>query len=71
MPQVNVNFTETVPGRGGIATAKIPGLDYHTYIQEVVKVGCPLMLEHLTSAEEYLEGANYIRKVAGEIGVEV
>jgi sugar phosphate isomerase/epimerase len=71
VPQVNVNFEETVPGRGGIATAKIPGVDYRTYIQEVVKVGSPLMLEHLKSADEYLEGANYIRKVAGEIGVEV
>jgi sugar phosphate isomerase/epimerase len=71
VPQVNVNFEETVPGRGGIATAKIPGVDYRTYIQEVVKLGAPLMLEHLKSADEYQEGANYIRKVAGQIGVEV
>jgi sugar phosphate isomerase/epimerase len=71
VPQVNVNFTETVPGRGGIATAKIPGVDYRTYIQEVVKLGSPLMLEHLTSAEEYKEGADYIRKTAADIGIEV
>ena len=58
VPQVNVNFEETVPGRGGIATAKIPGVDYRTYIQEVVKVGAPLMLEHLKSADEYREGAD-------------
>jgi sugar phosphate isomerase/epimerase len=70
VPQVNVNFEETVPGRGGIATAKIPGVDYRTYIQEVVKVGAPLMLEHLKSADEYREGADYIRKVAAEVGVE-
>jgi sugar phosphate isomerase/epimerase len=70
VPQVNVNFEETVPGRGGIATAKIPGVDYRTYIQEVVKVGAPLMLEHLKSADEYREGTDYIRKVAAEVGVE-
>ena len=32
-------------------------------------VDAPLMLEHLKTAEEYLEGATYIRKVAGEMGV--
>jgi sugar phosphate isomerase/epimerase len=71
VPQVNVNFQETVPGRGGIKTAQIPGVDYHTYIKEVVKAGSTLMLEHLTSADEYREGADYIRKVAGEVGVDV
>jgi sugar phosphate isomerase/epimerase len=71
VPQVNVNFQETVPGRGGIKTAQIPGVDYHTYVRHVVKVGAPLMLEHLTSAEEYREGADYIRKVAAEVGIEV
>jgi sugar phosphate isomerase/epimerase len=71
VPQVNLNFEEVVPGRGGIKTAHIPGIDYATYIQEVVKVGAPLMLEHLKSAEEYLEGANYIRKVASSINIEV
>jgi len=71
VPQVNVNFAETVPGRGGIKTAQIPGVDYHTYVQEVVNVGAPLMLEHLTSAEEYQEGTAYIRKVAGDLGIVV
>jgi sugar phosphate isomerase/epimerase len=71
VPQVNVNFQETVPGSGGIKTAQIPGVDYHAYVEEVVKVGATLMLEHLTSADEYREGADYIRKVAGEVGVEV
>jgi hypothetical protein len=28
------------------------------------------MLEHLKTAEEYAEGAAYIRKVAHEVGVE-
>lgn len=71
VPQVNLNFEETVPGRGGIKTAHIPGIDYAAYIQEVVKVGAPLMLEHLKSAEEYREGAEYIRKVAGSLNIEV
>ena len=71
VPQVNLNFEETVPGRGGIKTAHIPGIDYAAYIQEVVKVGSPLMLEHLKSAEEYKEGADYIRKVAGSLNIEV
>jgi sugar phosphate isomerase/epimerase len=71
VPQVNVNFQETVPGRGGIKTAQIPGVDYHTYVEEVVKLGSPLMLEHLTSAEEYREGAEYIRKVAGDLNIAV
>jgi len=71
VPQVNVNFTETFPGNGGIKTAKIPGVDYHTYVSEVVKLGSPLMLEHLTSAEEYRQGAVYIRKVAGDLGIAV
>jgi sugar phosphate isomerase/epimerase len=71
VPQVNLNFEETVPGRGGIKTAHIPGIDYAAYIQEIVKVGAPLMLEHLKSAEEYREGAEYIRKVAGSLKIEV
>ncbi len=71
VPQVNVNFQETFPGNGGIKTAKIPGVDYHAYVAEVVKLGSPLMLEHLTSAEEYRQGAEYIRKVAGDLGIAV
>jgi sugar phosphate isomerase/epimerase len=44
VPQVNVNFQETVPGRGGIKTARIPGVDYHAYVTEVVRLGAPLMI---------------------------
>lgn len=71
VPQVNVNFEETVPGQGGIKTARIPGVDYQTYVTEVVKVGAPLMLEHLTSAEQYRQGSEYIRKVAGDLNIAV
>jgi hypothetical protein len=31
----------------------------------------PLMLEHLKTAEEYAEGADYIRKVGRKIGIAV
>lgn len=71
VPQVNVNFEETVPGQGGIKTAQIPGVDYHAYVTEIVNVGAPLMLEHLTSAEQYRQGAEYIRKVAGDLNLAV
>src|SRR5690242_1594986 len=71
VPQVNLNFQETFPGNGGIKTAKIPGVDYHAYVAEVVKVGAPLMLEHLNSADEYRQGADYIRKVAADLGLAV
>jgi sugar phosphate isomerase/epimerase len=71
IPDVPIHFQETVPGRGGIKSAGIPGVDYRTYIQEVVKTGAPLMLEHLKSAQEYEEGAKYIRRTAAEVGVEI
>jgi len=71
VPQVNLNFQETFPGNGGIKTAKIPGVDYHAYVAEVVNVGAPLMLEHLSSADEYRQGADYIRKVAADLGLAV
>jgi sugar phosphate isomerase/epimerase len=70
VPQVNLNFEEVLPGRGGIKTAHVPGIDYATYIREVVRVGSPLMLEHLKSAEEYNEGATYIRKVAASLNID-
>jgi len=71
IPDVPVHFEETVPGRGGLPSAGVPGVDYKTYIREIVKVGAPLMLEHLKSAAEYREGAEYIRKTAAEVGVSV
>ena len=71
VPQVNVNFEETVPGQGGIKTAHIPGVDYHAYVTEVVNVGAPLMLEHLTSAEQYRQGADYIRSVARDLHIAI
>jgi sugar phosphate isomerase/epimerase len=62
--ELNVHFQEVVPGRGEI--------DYKAYLRELAKlpVEAPLMLEHLKTAEEYEEGARYIRKVGDSIGVD-
>jgi sugar phosphate isomerase/epimerase len=61
----NVHFAETVPGRGGI--------DYRAYLRNIVALPfeAPLMLEHLTTPEEYEEGKLYILKIAGELGISV
>lgn len=58
-----VHLAETVPGRGGI--------DYAAYVRSLAKYAseAPLMLEHLSKAEEYDEGKQYILKVARETGV--
>ncbi len=61
--ELNVHFQEVIPGRGK--------LDYAVYLTSVagLPVDAPLMLEHLKTAEEYAEGAAYIRKVAAGAGV--
>jgi len=63
-PEMNLHFIEVVPGRGSV--------DYRAYLQALAALPheTPLMLEHLKTAEEYAEGAAYIRKVAQEAGVE-
>lgn len=60
-PEMNVHFIEVVPGRGE--------LDYRPYLKALTAIDAPLMLEHLKTADEYLEAATYIRKVASGIGV--
>jgi sugar phosphate isomerase/epimerase len=61
--EYNVHFAEVIPGRGAV--------DYASYLRELAKLPQrpPLMLEHLRTAEEYAEGANYIRKTAAQAGV--
>ncbi|HZQ53605.1 MAG TPA: sugar phosphate isomerase/epimerase [Bryobacteraceae bacterium] len=61
--ELNVHFAEVVPGRGQI--------DYARYLNELSKlpVDVPLMMEHLKTPEEYLEGAHYIRKVGAAHGI--
>jgi len=47
------------------------GIDYRVYVAEAAKLGVPLMLEHFNTNEEFLQGAQYIRKIAAELGVSV
>jgi len=63
-PEMNLHFIEVIPGRGSV--------DYRAYLQAlaVLPKETPLMLEHLKTAEEYAEGAAYIRKIGAESGVE-
>jgi sugar phosphate isomerase/epimerase len=62
-PEKNVYFRETVPGRGGI--------DWTAYATEIARTGAPLILEHLTTTEEYQEGVRYVRDLAERSGVVV
>ncbi len=63
IPEMNVHFVEVVPGRGQ--------MDYGTYLRELSRLPgeVPLMLEHLKTAEEYEEGAKYIRGVGAKEGL--
>jgi len=58
-----VHFAETVPGRGGV--------DYRAYLRRVTALpqSPPLMLEHLSTPEEYEEGKLYIIEVAAELRI--
>ena len=63
LPESNINLHEVIPGRGHV--------DYRTYLKELsgLQGEAPLILEHLKTADEYEEGAKYIRKIASEVGV--
>lgn len=65
IPEMNVHFVEVIPGRGS--------LDYAAYLRAIAALpqDAPLMLEHLKTAEEYAEGAGYIRKVAANSGIAI
>ncbi len=65
LPEMQLHFVEVVPGRGDY--------DYRPLLTEMAKLpqSTPLMLEHLKTAEEYTEGAEFIRKVAGEERVQI
>lgn len=55
--EMNVHFVEVVPGTGVV--------DYGTYLRRLARLpdSPPLMLEHLSTPEEYRRGAEYIMKV--------
>ncbi len=60
--KLTTHLDETRPGLGG--------LDYATFLKELSKLqGVPLMLEHLSSAEEYDKAAEHIRSVAKKTGL--
>lgn len=60
--EMNMHFLEVVPGRGQI--------DYRAYLESIAALPhqAPLMLEHLKTAEEYAEGAAYIKKTGAAAG---
>jgi len=62
--ELNVHFVEVIPGRGSV--------DYTTYLSEIARLPQrpPLMLEHLKTAEEYKEGADYIRRVGAQSAIQ-
>ena len=57
------HFVETIPGRGGI--------DYIAYLTRLSELPqeTPLMLEHLSSPEDYDEARAYVQRVAAAAGV--
>lgn len=61
----SVHIEEVRPGLGA--------LDYRTFLQECAKLPAdtPIMLEHLATAVEYEEAAQYVRAIAGELGLSV
>ena len=46
-------------------------MDYGAYLRCVASlpVDAPLMLEHLKNADEYAEGARYVRRIGAEAGL--
>ena len=61
--KLTVHLDEVPPGLGT--------LDYRVYLQELDKLdpNTPLLLEHLSSQEEYELAANYIRSIAMDVGI--
>ena len=60
--KLTTHLDEVRPGTGG--------LDYTAYLTELAKLDdVPLMLEHMKEEEEYRLAGEYIRSVAGKVGV--
>ncbi|MCX8156423.1 MAG: sugar phosphate isomerase/epimerase [Verrucomicrobiae bacterium] len=61
--EMNVHFREVIPGKGS--------LDYTTFLKRLAALPQqpPLMMEHLSKAEEYAEAARYIKEVGAKAGV--
>ena len=57
--ELNVHFLEVIPGRGQV--------DYGRYLTELSSLpDVPLMMEHLKTADDYREAAEYIRTVGAK-----
>jgi sugar phosphate isomerase/epimerase len=63
--KLTTHLDEVGPGMGA--------LDYRAYLGELDKLDpdTPLLIEHLTTREEFVAAAAYIRSVAAEIGVNI
>ena len=61
--EMNVHFREVAPGKGK--------LDYSTYLQRLARLpqNPPLMLEHLSAAEEYTGAREHIFQIGREAGL--
>jgi len=52
--------------------AGLGNLDYAIYLQELAKLeDIPLMIEHLSTAEEYKLAADHIRNVGRSVGISI
>lgn len=60
---LTVHLDEAIPGMGE--------LDYRIFLKEINKLepDMPIMLEHLSTEEEYLKAAEYVRKVSKELKI--
>jgi sugar phosphate isomerase/epimerase len=64
MPELTLHLEERRPGLGT--------LDYAVFLQEAGKLkDIPFMLEHLSTQEEYLLAANYVRETGKKAGIEI
>lgn len=61
--EMQVHFREVVPGTGT--------LDYATFLKRLAALphSPPLMVEHLSGAEQYEQARKYLLEVAGKVGV--
>ncbi len=61
--EMNVHFREVAPGKGS--------LDYTTYLRRLAQLpqNAPLMLEHLSTAEEYAGAREHIFEVGRKAGL--
>ena len=61
--RLTVHLDEVRPGLGG--------LDYHTFLTELDKLPADtaLVLEHLSSEEDYAQAARHVRAIASELGI--